>query len=153
MAGPARSASFADRPWAAGHAAELDRMRDSAEVDLNEARLALGEHADLEARLRRQIAQRPHDERLRGQLIRACSGAGRATEASLAFREAFGDLGGGRARSLRALGEQARAGRRTARRAPRAPSPRATRAGAAAPCCAPTHLAGEHERADARPRH
>src|SRR5918997_3178902 len=40
---------FTHRPWVIGHAAELDRLRDRTEVDLNEARLALGEHADLGA--------------------------------------------------------------------------------------------------------
>jgi non-specific serine/threonine protein kinase len=100
---------FADRPWVVGHAEELDRMRDRVEVDLNEARLVLGEYADLDGTVRRQIIERPHDERLRGQLIRALLGAGRATEASLAFRDAVADLGAVGA-DLTRLGEQAARG-------------------------------------------
>jgi predicted ATPase/DNA-binding SARP family transcriptional activator len=100
---------FASHAWAAGHAEELDRMRDRVEVDLNEARLVLGEYADLDGTVRRQIIERPHDERLRGQLIRALLGAGRATEASLAFREAVADLGAVGANLMR-LGEHAARG-------------------------------------------
>jgi predicted ATPase/DNA-binding SARP family transcriptional activator len=106
---------FAHRPWVIGHAAELDRLRDRTEVDLNEARLALGEHAELDGPLRRQIIERPSDERLRGQLIRALLAAGRATEALLAFREAIADLGAAGVELLR-LGDQA------ARGAPHRPS-------------------------------
>jgi predicted ATPase/DNA-binding SARP family transcriptional activator len=100
---------FAHRPWVIGHAAELDRLRDRTEVDLNEARLALGEHADLDGPLRRQIIERPTDERLRGQLIRALLAAGRVTEALLTFREAIADLGAVGVELLR-LGDQAARG-------------------------------------------
>lgn len=98
-----------DLPWAMGHAAELDRMRDQAEVDLNEARLAAGDHAGLDGGLRRQILERPFDERLRGQLVRALLGAGRTTEAMLAFRQAVEDLGAV-GLELRRIGDQAARG-------------------------------------------
>jgi predicted ATPase/DNA-binding SARP family transcriptional activator len=86
-------AEHADRPWAAGHARELDSLRDAVELDFNEVRLALGEHGELEGTLRRQIVEHPHDERLRSQLVRALSGAGRAAEAGLAYRDAYRELG------------------------------------------------------------
>jgi non-specific serine/threonine protein kinase len=106
---------FADRPWVIGHAAELEWLRDRTEVELNEVRLALGDHADLDSRLRRQIIERPRDERLRGQLVRALLATGRVTEASLAFREAIADLG--------AVGsELMRLGDRAARGTPDRPS-------------------------------
>ena len=108
-AGGSLFGEFADRPWAAGHAAELDRLRERVEVDLNEARLALGEYADLDVPVRRQIVERPLDERLRGQLIRALLGDGRATEASMAFRDAVAELGA-LGPELMALGRQAARG-------------------------------------------
>ena len=101
-----------ERAWAIGHARELDSMRDRVEIDLNEVRLALNEHADLEGPLRRQIEQHPHDERRRAHLVRALDGAGRTAEAQLAYRQAFRDLG--------AVGpELQRAGEDVARRPPR----------------------------------
>ncbi|MEA2373475.1 MAG: hypothetical protein QOH12_3869 [Solirubrobacteraceae bacterium] len=100
---------FADRPWVAGHAAELDRTRDQAELDLNEACLVLGEYSGLDGRLRRQIMERPHDERLRVQLIRVLLNSDRAIEASLAFRDSVDDLGAV-GPELRRAGEQAARG-------------------------------------------
>lgn len=100
---------LAELPWAAGHALELDRLRDRIELELNEVRLALGEHAELDATLTRQIKQRPFDERVRGQLIRALLGSGRALEASSAYRQAvreIGDVG----KELRTLGALAALG-------------------------------------------
>ena len=96
---------LADLPWAAGHALELDRLRDRIELALNEVRLALGEHAELDATLTRQIKLRPFDERVRGQLIRALLGSCRALEASLAFRQAVREIGpvGPELRALGAL--------------------------------------------------
>ena len=79
--------------WAAGYARELDGLRDRVELDLNEVRLALGEHAQLDAALRRQIAEHRFDELRRSQLVRALDGAGRAAEASVAYRDAFRELG------------------------------------------------------------
>ncbi|HEX4345476.1 MAG TPA: BTAD domain-containing putative transcriptional regulator [Solirubrobacteraceae bacterium] len=95
----------ADLPWAAGHARELDSLRDDAEVRFNAVRLALGEHSELEGTLRRQIVEHPHDERRRAQLVRALDGAGRAAEAGLAYRDAFRQLGA-LGPALRLLGDR-----------------------------------------------
>ena len=82
-----------DRPWAIGHARELASLRDRAEVDLNEVRLALAEYAELESALRLQIAEHPHDERRHGQLVRTLDGSGRSAEAQIAYRDAYRELG------------------------------------------------------------
>ena len=95
----------AERVWAAGHARELDAVRDRVEADLNEVRLALGEHAQLDGVLRRQILEHPLDEQRRSQFVRALDGAGRAAEATVAYRDAFRELGG-LGPSLRALGDR-----------------------------------------------
>jgi predicted ATPase/DNA-binding SARP family transcriptional activator len=99
-----------DRLWASGHVRELDSLRDQAEVDLNELRLELGEHAELEGTLRLQIDENPHDERRRGQLVRALDGAGRSAEAQLAYRAAYRDLGAV-GPELRGIGERVARGR------------------------------------------
>lgn len=82
-----------DRRWVVGHARELASVRDQVEVDLTEVRLALGEHSELEGALRLQIAQNPHDEVRRGQLVRALHRAGRWAEAQVAYLAAYRDLG------------------------------------------------------------
>lgn len=102
-------AEFAQPAWAAGHAAELSGIHDRVVFDLNETRLALGEHAELVAELRGQVVEHELDEPLRGQLIRALLGAGRASEALGAFREAVQDLGGA-GPQLRLIGERAARG-------------------------------------------
>src|SRR4051794_15429188 len=91
--------------WAAGHAIELASLRESAEVDFNDVRLALGECKELEGALRRQILEHPADERRRVQLVRALDGDGRAAEAGLAYRDAARDLGA-LGPELRALGDR-----------------------------------------------
>jgi predicted ATPase/DNA-binding SARP family transcriptional activator len=95
----------ADLHWAAAHAVELDSMRAATEADFNDVRLRLGEHAEMEASLRRQIAERPADEQRRAQLVRALAGAGRTAEAILAYRDAARDLGGV-GPELRSLGDR-----------------------------------------------
>ena len=100
---------YGDLEWASGHARELGGMRDRAEVDLNEVRLALGDHAALEPSLRAQIARSPRDERRHGQLVRALLGCGRAAEAQLAYRDAYRELGA-LGSELRRIGEQAARG-------------------------------------------
>ena len=94
-----------ERYWAAGHARELESLRDNVERDLNDVRLALGEHAMLEALLRKQIVDHPNDERRRAQLVRALAGAGRSAEAGLAYRDAARDLGA-LGPELRVLGDR-----------------------------------------------
>lgn len=79
--------------WALGLAEELRTRRDTAEVALNEIRLALGEFAEVEAVLRRQLADRELDGRRHAQLVRALDGAGRAAEAGQAYRDAVLALG------------------------------------------------------------
>ena len=79
--------------WAVGLRAELHTLRDGAEVDLNEVRLARGEFVELEAPLRRQLVERELDERRHAQLVRALDGAGRPAEAGLAYRDAVRALG------------------------------------------------------------
>lgn len=101
---------YADRPWVAGHAAELDRVHARAQFDLNEALIALGDYAELATTVPRQIVDHPYDERLRGQLIRALLADGRATEAAIAYRRAIVDLGAP-GPELTRLGDQASRGR------------------------------------------
>ena len=124
-------------PWAAGHAAELDRLRDGAEVDLNEVRLALGEHAELDARAA------PADRRstrstsaCAGSSSARCSAPAARPRRRSAYREAVRELGGVGPGAARAR----RAGARAACAiAPRPPSRRPTalrhRAGRAAASC------------------
>lgn len=119
---------LADLPWAAGYASELDRLRARTELDLNEARLALGEHADLDATLRHQIDRDPYDERLRGQLIRALLGSGRGLDASAAYRAAVREIGQVGA-ELKALGDAAAIGPARDERPRGRPSAPAWRAG------------------------
>ncbi len=106
-------ADLGERPWAVGHRRELDSMRDRAEVDRNEVLLTLGEHAELETALRRQIVRDRFDERRRGQLVRALHASGRSAEAQLAYREAYRELGALGA-ELRRIGAEIARGSATA---------------------------------------
>ncbi|WP_207926544.1 BTAD domain-containing putative transcriptional regulator [Actinocrispum wychmicini] len=67
-------------------AARLVELRLSAEEDLFEARLALGENVVPEVRAK--VAEYPLRERLRGQLMRALYAAGRQAEALAEFEDA-----------------------------------------------------------------
>ena len=115
-------AEHATEPWAAGHARELESVCDEAEVDLNETRLALGDHARLDGTLRRQILEHPLDERRRAQFIRALDGAHRAAEAGLAYREAIRALGTV-GPDLRALGDRIGRGMAADRQPPASAAP------------------------------
>ena len=106
--------------WAAGHAAEFESLRSTAQADLNELRLELGEFHEVESALRRQIVERPADERLRAQLVRALDGAGRSAEAALAYRDSVRELGAP-GPELRRLGDQI--GRGVPANAPRSRAP------------------------------
>ena len=100
-----------DRPWIAAYAAELEAVRDAAEVDLNELLLFEGEHARLESLLRRQIAADDTDERRWAQLIRLLEAMGREAEASVTYRDAVKVLGTPGAELSRLAARIARGGR------------------------------------------
>ena len=85
--------TLADRSWAQRAGAELERVRLAAQLDLNEARLMLGDHVLLERELPAQIERHPDVEPLRTQLVRALHASGRTVEAMLAYRHAIRDLG------------------------------------------------------------
>jgi predicted ATPase/DNA-binding SARP family transcriptional activator len=100
--------------WAVGLREELHALRDSAEVDLNDVRLVLGEFADVEASLRRQLVTRELDARRHAQLVRALDGAGRTAEAGKAYRDAVRALGTP-GPELKALSERVGRGHQRAR--------------------------------------
>ena len=78
--GPAL-ADVADAPFAAGAIARLEELRLAAAEDLTEARLTLGQGAELVPDVEELAAAHPLRERLRGQLMRALYTAGRQAEA------------------------------------------------------------------------
>jgi tetratricopeptide (TPR) repeat protein len=80
-------ADVADAPFAAAAVARLEESRVAAVEDLAEASLALGEFGALVGELRELVAAYPPRERLRGQLMRALYGAGRAAEALAVFED------------------------------------------------------------------
>jgi predicted ATPase/DNA-binding SARP family transcriptional activator len=82
--GPAL-ADVTDAPFAHVDAARLEEMRLAVVEDRVEARLHLGDAADLIAELSRLVHQHPLRERLCGQLMRALHGAGRQAEALAVF--------------------------------------------------------------------
>jgi predicted ATPase/DNA-binding SARP family transcriptional activator len=93
--GPAL-AEFAFEPFAQAEIGRLEDLRLSAVEERIEADLALGRHADLIGELEALIAENPHRERLRGQLILALYRSGRQAEALEAYqqaRRALDDLG------------------------------------------------------------
>jgi predicted ATPase/DNA-binding SARP family transcriptional activator len=78
--GPAL-ADVADAPFAIGPVARLEELRLAAAEDQTEARLALGQGAELVPDVEELAAAYPLRERLRGQLMRALYTAGRQAEA------------------------------------------------------------------------
>jgi predicted ATPase/DNA-binding SARP family transcriptional activator len=93
--GPAL-AEFAFEPFAQAEIGRLEDLRLAAVEERIEADLALGRHADLIGELEALIAENPHRERLRGQLILALYRSGRQAEALQAYqaaRRALDDLG------------------------------------------------------------
>jgi DNA-binding SARP family transcriptional activator len=75
-------------PFEGLHGTWFDGLRETlageitaAELDHTDSRLAAGEHVDLIAELTARTAERPLDERLAGQLMRALIGADRRSEA------------------------------------------------------------------------
>ncbi len=84
--GPAY-ADFQDADFVRTTAAGLAEQRITAQEDLAEARLELGEHALLADELAALIAEHPLRQRLRAAHMRALYGAGRQNEALAAYRE------------------------------------------------------------------
>ena len=82
--GPAL-AEFAFEPFAQAEIGRLEDLRLTAVEERIEADLALGRHADLIGELEALIAENPHRERLRGQLMLALYRSGRQTEALAAY--------------------------------------------------------------------
>jgi len=89
--GPAL-AEFAFEPFAQAEIGRLEDLRVSAVEERVEADLALGRHTDLIGELEALIAENPHRERLRGQLMLALYRSGRQAEALEAYRVARGAL-------------------------------------------------------------
>jgi DNA-binding SARP family transcriptional activator len=85
--GPAL-AEFVFEPFAQGEIGRLEDLRLAAVEERIAADLALGRHADLIGELEALIAENPHRERLRGQLMVALYRSGRQAEALEAYREA-----------------------------------------------------------------
>src|SRR6266540_3723847 len=81
-----------DSPWAGAEAARLEALRADALEEQFEAALALGEHSELVAWIRRTLEEHPFRERLWGQLMLALYRSGRQAEALEAFRQARGVL-------------------------------------------------------------
>ena len=81
-------AELADEPFARIEAGRLDDLRLAALEERIEADLALGGHAKLIGELEALIAEHPHRERLRGQLMLALYRSGRQAEALEAYRNA-----------------------------------------------------------------
>jgi predicted ATPase/DNA-binding SARP family transcriptional activator len=74
-------ADFAYEAWAQQEIARLAELRLLAQEELNESRLALGEHADVVGELEGLVAEQPLRERPRRQLMLALYRCGRQAEA------------------------------------------------------------------------
>src|SRR2546425_2907919 len=85
--GPAL-AEFAFEPFAQAEIGRLEDLRLAAVEERIEADLALGRHADLIGELEALIAENPHRERLRGELMLALYRSGRQAEALEAYQAA-----------------------------------------------------------------
>lgn len=84
--GPAY-ADFADAAFVRTEAVRLEELRITAQEDLAEVRLELGEHAVLADELGTLVVEHPLRQRLRAAQMRALYGAGRQNEALAAYRE------------------------------------------------------------------
>ena len=85
--GPAL-AEFASEPFARLEAGRLEGLRLAALEERIEADLALGNHSDLIGELEMLIAEHPHRERLRAQLIVALYRSSRQADALAVYRDA-----------------------------------------------------------------
>jgi predicted ATPase/DNA-binding SARP family transcriptional activator len=81
-----------DSPWAGAEAVRLEALRADALEEQFEAALALGEHSELVAWIRRTLEEHPFRERLWGQLMLALYRSSRQAEALETFRQARGVL-------------------------------------------------------------
>src|SRR5215211_1415209 len=80
-------AEFAFEPFAHAAIGRLEELRVAALEDRIEADLELGRHAELVAELEALVAENPHRERLRGQLMLALYRSERQTEALEVYRQ------------------------------------------------------------------
>ena len=87
-------AEFAHEPFAQAEASRLEDLRVAAIERLNEAKLALGRHADLVGQLEALIREHPYRERLRAQLMLALYRCERQADALQAYQDARGTLVG-----------------------------------------------------------
>ena len=78
---------LSDLPWLDEQARRLGRLRYSARRALTEARLLVGEHAQVLPELQHLAHQHPHDEDVHRQLILALHRTGRPADALAAFEE------------------------------------------------------------------
>lgn len=74
-------------PWLAGQADRLATLKAEARRALIDARLELGEHAELLPELSQVAAQRPFDEQAQAQLVLALYRAGRQADALAVLRD------------------------------------------------------------------
>ncbi|MET0207211.1 MAG: AfsR/SARP family transcriptional regulator, partial [Thermoleophilaceae bacterium] len=81
-------ADLASEQFAQPESARLDELRVVAIEQLNEARLALGRHAELVGQLEALVAEHPYRERLRGQLMLALYRSERQADALQAYQDA-----------------------------------------------------------------
>jgi predicted ATPase/DNA-binding SARP family transcriptional activator/class 3 adenylate cyclase len=98
-----------EEPFARVEGGRLDYLRVAAVEERIEADLALGRQADLIGELEGLIAEHPHRERLRAQLMLALYRSGRQAEALAAYRDAraaLDELGLEPGEQLRALEKQ-----------------------------------------------
>jgi DNA-binding SARP family transcriptional activator/Tfp pilus assembly protein PilF len=99
-----------DSSWLNAMRDTLEQERHAAVLDLNDARLRLGEHAGLASELVGQAADAPADERLIGQLMLALHRCGRQAEALRWFEQTraylVSELGADPSLDLRTLHER-----------------------------------------------
>lgn len=84
--GPAL-ADLADEPFSEVEAQRLEELRLAALEARLEVALRLGRHAELVGELQSQVADHPHHERLRAQLMLALYRSGRQADALATYRE------------------------------------------------------------------
>ena len=154
--GPAL-AEFGEEPFARVEAARLEDLRLAALEERIEADLALGRHAELVGELEALIAEHPHRERLRGQLMLALYRSRQAGGGARGLPRGAGRARRARARAGRGApaaraadpdpGRGARAAARAAARRRGRVAARAARAGAAVPVRRPRERAGDAARA------